>query len=519
MKKYNADELLKNNLIDDETYERIVNFEKNKTSEKMTINLFFNILAGILLALGIIWIVAANWHNIPNSLRLTTVFTCAILNAFLIYKMKQKGKNLEAPSIVYVGLCIASIALIGQTFNIAASTDKFLLVCVFFMGIVTFYTKSKLLSYAYMIFGTIYLFYFPNIVKVFFNLPSNSIFYIDEIGIIISTILYAIIPICYMKLVLEDKENKNEEAEGIHKNSLKLYERSVKRYSKFLIDTIAILLVEYSIIALESFGMFVIMLMILYTAFNFFKLKTERKLCSIIIMGYLLFYSMVAIEYKLDFNMHVVLIMIIYAAVMIYQFVKFEDINKLSEKDKDDLNLKNKLLSAKNDLILLSSGIIIVLNIILVTFADEGGLINELFETVYLIYLIIFAIYLIVNGIKHNRLSDFNFGELIFAVEIFRFIFLCSDDLMLRGILSIAIAIVILVVNKKVTKKMKETKEKLENAKEEVIENNVSDNEVKFEELKDENVYDVNVNNLKTDEHNNANANVEEIINNDTNNI
>lgn len=459
MKKYNADELLKNNLIDDETYERIINFEKNKSSEKMTINLFFNILAGILLALGIIWIVAANWHNIPNWLRLSTVFICTILNVFLIYGMKKKGKNLEAVSIVYVGLCIASIALIGQTFNIAASTDKFLCVCVFFMGIVTFYTKSKLLSYAYMIFGTLYLFYFPNIIDVFLELHSDSIFYLDELGIIISTILYAIIPVCYIKFVLKDKE-KNDEVE-VTNSSLKTYERSVKKYSRVFIDTIAILLIEYSVIALESFGIFVIMLMLLYTIFNFFKLKLERKLCSIVITGYLLLSSMTLIDYYSELNIHSILVLILFIIMMIYQFKKYKNIKKISEKDKEDLNIKNKVHTIKNDILFLSSGIIVALTQILLAFDIHQSDISEFFEYIFLIYLISFALHLIISGIKNNRLNDFNFGEFIFGVEIFRFIFICSDDLMFRGLLSIIIAIIILIVNKKVTKRMSANKKEI----------------------------------------------------------
>ena len=137
--------------------------------------------------------------------------------------MKAKGKNLEAVSITYVGFNIASIALIGQVFNLASNTELFFLVCIFFMGIVPFYTKAKLLSFMYMIFSTMYFLWVePNILRVIFNLGSNSIFYYGEIAVLISIMIYSIIPFCYLKFVLTKEVSDS--------NIIKLDEKVRKKY-------------------------------------------------------------------------------------------------------------------------------------------------------------------------------------------------------------------------------------------------------------------------------------------------
>lgn len=60
MKKYSPDELLKLGIIDEEKYELLKDKNFNKKESKLSLNLFFNILAGLLFGLGIIWVIAAN---------------------------------------------------------------------------------------------------------------------------------------------------------------------------------------------------------------------------------------------------------------------------------------------------------------------------------------------------------------------------------------------------------------------------------------------------------------------------
>lgn len=60
MKKYSPDELLKLGIIDEEKYELLKDKNFNKKESRLSLNLFFNILAGLLFGLGIIWVIAAN---------------------------------------------------------------------------------------------------------------------------------------------------------------------------------------------------------------------------------------------------------------------------------------------------------------------------------------------------------------------------------------------------------------------------------------------------------------------------
>ncbi|MCQ2748482.1 MAG: hypothetical protein MJ246_00250 [Clostridia bacterium] len=54
MKKYSPEELLKLGIIDEVGFNTLKSKETTKRESKLSLNLFFNILAGILFGLGII---------------------------------------------------------------------------------------------------------------------------------------------------------------------------------------------------------------------------------------------------------------------------------------------------------------------------------------------------------------------------------------------------------------------------------------------------------------------------------
>ena len=78
------------------------------------------ILGSAIIGLGIISLIAANWEQIPNSIKLGTDFLLLSVLAIVIFWQKQQPKKPWADALIsaFIILCLASIGLIAQIYHI-----------------------------------------------------------------------------------------------------------------------------------------------------------------------------------------------------------------------------------------------------------------------------------------------------------------------------------------------------------------------------------------------------------------
>jgi uncharacterized membrane protein len=114
-------------LVSPEQAERILAFEKQRA--RPTLLYAVAGLAGLAVAIGLVSIVAANWDLIPGRMKLA-------LDAVLVISMGQALVHLgtrppawleEAARVAYYGLVLASIALVGQVYQLGGGAAQALL--------------------------------------------------------------------------------------------------------------------------------------------------------------------------------------------------------------------------------------------------------------------------------------------------------------------------------------------------------------------------------------------------------
>jgi uncharacterized membrane protein len=115
-------------LIDDATSARIAAFEDD---QRKPIGLYaLAVLGGGTVALGMVSIVAANWDAIPASVKLGCDLLIGALLAAATYLVVERGKALatEVLVTVFYGFTLASLALVGQVYQLDTPTYQALLV-------------------------------------------------------------------------------------------------------------------------------------------------------------------------------------------------------------------------------------------------------------------------------------------------------------------------------------------------------------------------------------------------------
>lgn len=115
-------------LIDDATSARIAAFEDG---QRKPIGLYaLAVLGGGTVALGVVSIVAANWDAIPAGIKLGIDLLIGALLAAATYWAVERGKALatEVLVTVFYGFTLASLALVGQIYQLDTPTYQALLV-------------------------------------------------------------------------------------------------------------------------------------------------------------------------------------------------------------------------------------------------------------------------------------------------------------------------------------------------------------------------------------------------------
>lgn len=131
MKKIN--EWQRENIIDDVTAEKIVKYEQSHS--KNIVLWAFGGMGSFAIIVGLVSVIAANWSQIPDSLKLASdLLMCLLLATTLYWSCTRQEKSSghlwlrEVLVVVYYGFVLASMALIGQTYQLGGSVSELLLV-------------------------------------------------------------------------------------------------------------------------------------------------------------------------------------------------------------------------------------------------------------------------------------------------------------------------------------------------------------------------------------------------------
>jgi uncharacterized membrane protein len=114
-------------LISPEQAARIVAFEKHR--ERPTLLYAVAGLAGLAVAIGLVSIVAANWDLVPGRMKLAldAIAIIALGQAVVHFRAREPAWLEEVAMLVYYGLVLASIALVGQVYQLGGNAAQALL--------------------------------------------------------------------------------------------------------------------------------------------------------------------------------------------------------------------------------------------------------------------------------------------------------------------------------------------------------------------------------------------------------
>ena len=115
--------------------------EKNRDYEGAKSNwiLYGLLILGLsTISVGVVSIIAANWHLFPNSLKLiSNFFILGVMGALAFYGRKERSSLFFEVSLFFFPLlCLASIGLISQIYNTGGDiSDAFLLWSLITLGL------------------------------------------------------------------------------------------------------------------------------------------------------------------------------------------------------------------------------------------------------------------------------------------------------------------------------------------------------------------------------------------------
>ena len=120
-------------IIDDVTAKKIVDYEHSHS--KPIVLWAFGGMGAFAIIVGLISVIAANWGQVPDWVKLAVdLLACLAIAAALYWNCtKHEGHEgklwlREVLVVLYYGFTLASMALIGQTYQLGGTVEKLLLV-------------------------------------------------------------------------------------------------------------------------------------------------------------------------------------------------------------------------------------------------------------------------------------------------------------------------------------------------------------------------------------------------------
>ena len=150
--KKELEKLSNEGLITSQQVENIISFyQKNNDNSKLWKRLF--VIAGLLIALGIILIIGANWAGIPNFIKITVDFVLFLVLIYAdYYFITNNKKNLSEVFLVISFFMVAgTIGLIAQVYNLDGGWLSFARFWMFLTIPFVFLSKTYLINILWLL--------------------------------------------------------------------------------------------------------------------------------------------------------------------------------------------------------------------------------------------------------------------------------------------------------------------------------------------------------------------------------
>jgi uncharacterized membrane protein len=143
---------LDNGLIQEDQFNNLLEYEKNQKKPNYWVYSILS-LGIVVLVIGIISIIASNWDDIPDVVKLFTNFLVLFINAFFIFKFNSKEKELffETTVVLFSLLLFASIGLISQIYHTGGELYEATLFWSFISLPLFMHTKSRFPSHIWFV--------------------------------------------------------------------------------------------------------------------------------------------------------------------------------------------------------------------------------------------------------------------------------------------------------------------------------------------------------------------------------
>lgn len=151
-------ELVDANVISSETAHQIVGYYKKKQERLPTAKnrqlLFFGIVGAFLVGIGLLFIIANQWEDLPRSVKTVCAFLLLIIPQLLcLYAMVKKAGNVvwrESTALILFFAVGASISLISQIYHINGESSTFILTWMLLTAPMIYILDSSAVSLAYL---------------------------------------------------------------------------------------------------------------------------------------------------------------------------------------------------------------------------------------------------------------------------------------------------------------------------------------------------------------------------------
>ncbi len=142
-----------NGLITAEQQKNILNYEAKHHSNNHWVVYGFMMLGAVVSGIGIISIIAANWADIPASIKLLIDFILLILLGLTVFRLQKSTTQtvwFELALVSFQLLCLASIGLISQIYHTGGMWYHALLLWAIITLPITLYSKKYFSSFLWV---------------------------------------------------------------------------------------------------------------------------------------------------------------------------------------------------------------------------------------------------------------------------------------------------------------------------------------------------------------------------------
>lgn len=191
-------DLVDNDIISEDIAEKIRKYYQNESpQQKQKLFIIFSIIGAVLVALGILLLIAHNWDNLSRTLKTALAFLPIIIGQIACaysYFKKEKNPIWTGSSAIFLSISLgASMALISQIYNIPGS-----------LGTYIFYWSLLSIPIIYLMQSQITA-VFSLILVVIFAVNSGFSNHSDLPSILTWPLLIAVIPFYIKRIQINNK--------------------------------------------------------------------------------------------------------------------------------------------------------------------------------------------------------------------------------------------------------------------------------------------------------------------------